>query len=106
MKRKKAYVLKVKEFDLIPFKREEDYFEDGYASWELTWKNKKWYVFANYESNALLKNETTKDAFNGIISFELWNDKNHKIRKFKIDELVVDNQIKLNIIEQFIMQNC
>ena len=101
---KKVFNYKVKEFELLPFKREEEYFNDGYASWEITYKNKKWQVFANYDSASLLKNGETKNALNGITSFELWNYKNQLVKKFKATDLVVDNELRLKGIEEYLIE--
>ena len=71
------------EFQKLPYKRDLDYFNEGYASWEVNVKNKKYYVHAIYQEQALYDNETTKDFSNGIKGFEVMNQNFNVVKQFK-----------------------
>ncbi len=76
--------MKIIEFKRIPFEREKEYFDDGFASWKLKWKGKTWFVNAIYSLEAQEKNANTKDFSNGIKALELTDSKYKVFRKFPI----------------------
>ena len=93
---------RIEEFKKLQFKRDEEYFKDGYASWEVMWKKRKWHINAVYSNDALIKNELTKDYSNGIRSFDILDDKYNFITNIKIG--CKHNIVSLEVVENYIMR--
>ena len=92
--------MKVREFKSIKFKRDNEYFKDGYASWEINHKNQKFFVNAIYGKQALEHNSCEEDCFNGIKCFELTNSRYKCIKKFDVPKKA--EIFDLGVIENFI----
>ena len=76
-------MLEIVEFKKLPFTRDEDYFNDGYASWEVQVNKRTYTVNAIYFEMEMYKNEYTKDYTNGVMGFEVRDYANRKIKEFK-----------------------
>ena len=72
------------EFQNLPFKRDEEYFKEGYASWEVKVNRKVYTVNALYKDLEMYKNEYTKDYTNGIKGFEIRDFAHRQIKIFKV----------------------
>ena len=90
------------EFKDLQFKRDEEYFNDGYASWEVKVGRKTYTVNALYQEMEMYKNEKTKDYTNGIKGFEIRDFAHRKIRAFKVRAR--QNIISLLEIEQYLKE--
>lgn len=75
---------KLIEFQTLNYERDNLYFKDGFASWEVKLHNQTYTVNALYSPSALIKNGKTKDYLNGIKGFEILNPQLKPIKKFKI----------------------
>lgn len=88
------------EFKELPFKRDEFYFSDGYASWEVKVHNKTYTVNAIYSNEELIKNEKTKDYLNGIKGFELQTPNLKTLKTFKVP--LKSKIISLEPVEEYL----
>lgn len=94
--------MRIIEFKRIPFEREKEYFDDGFASWKLIWNGKTWFVNAIYSLEAQEKNSNTKDFSNGIKALELTDSKYKVLKKFPITKK--DTVINTAIIEDYLIR--
>lgn len=94
---------KLEEFKVVEFKRDEEYFKDGFASWEVNWHKNKYFVNAIYKEEVLVKNEHSKDYTNGIKGFELCTSTLRPIKTFKV--LPKLPTISLYDVEKYIVEN-
>lgn len=72
------------EFKDLKFKRDEEYFNEGYASWQVLINKKVYTVNAIYQDLEMYKNEYTKDYTNGIKGFEIRDFAHRRIKTFKV----------------------
>ena len=93
----------LEEFKRLEFKRDEEYFKEGFATWEVTWRKKKWYVNAIYREETLVKNENSKDYTNGIKAFELCTSTLRPIKTFKVSSKAPI--ISLQEVENYIVDH-
>lgn len=93
----------LEEFKTLKFKRDLEYFNDGYASWEVTIRNKKFYVHAIYQEYALYVNDYTKDYTNGIKGFEI-QDSHYNVIK-RIAHKTKLNVVSLDKVEEFLISS-
>lgn len=77
-------MLQIIEFKDLPLKRDEDYFRDGFASWETIINKKVYTINAQYHEMEMYKNEHTKDYTNGVKGFEIRDFAHRKIKEFKV----------------------
>lgn len=93
----------IEEFKKLKYERDEYYFKIGFASYNVYWRKKTFYVNAIYREEALMKNEQTNDYTNGIKEFEILDQAYRLIKKIKVPK---GKKISLRETEDYIMANC
>ena len=95
--------MELQEFKHLKYERDKYYFDNGFASYNVYWGKKKFYVNAIYRNDVLMQNEQTKDYSNGIKGFELLDDKYKFIAKFKVN--LKSTIANLKDVEMYIIRN-